>query len=277
MLNDFDNTLKQLLVRRVPLDPNDVEISFECPKREWSAKVLKPTVNLYMFDLRENLEMRRSAWIKEQGQHGATGMRQPPVYIDLTYFVTVWARNVVDEHHLLWRVMVTLMREPELGTDILQGVLKQVGPPVKAVTAQADGVLRNPGEFWGALDNDLRPAVTYTATLSVDLDVLMEAPLVLTSVVNIEDLAQAPRGQLTAIGGTVHGRPAHQGGPRQGAVAGAAVTFPALGITVRSGDNGRYVVPDIPEGTHHVRVTTAGGAAAEAEVQVPAANYDLEV
>lgn len=185
MLTDFDNTIKQVLVQRVPLDPNEVDVSFDCPKREWSAKVLKPTVNLYLYDVRENMDFKRTGWTVERGLNGASGVRRPPVYVDLSYFITAWARNIVDEHHLLWRVMATLMREAEIGSELLQGMLKEVGPPVKTVTAQADGILRNPGEFWSALDNDLKPAVTYTATLVLDLDVLLEAPLVLTKVVEI--------------------------------------------------------------------------------------------
>lgn len=278
MLTDFDNTVKQLLVKRVPLSPDEVEISFECPKREWSAKVLKPTVNLYLFDLRENLELRSEAWIKERRPHGPIGRRRPPVYIDLSYIVTTWARDVADEHHLLWRVMATLMREPVYEDDVLQGALKQVGSPIRTLTAQSDGVLRNPGEFWGALDNDLKPAVTYTATLEVDLEVLIEAPLVLSRVVSLGDLDSGhTMPAVIQIGGEVRTRAGKKGSPPPQPVAGARVTFPQLGISVQSDADGRYRIADVPAGTHHVRVVTASGAVAEADVAVPSGTYDLEV
>jgi hypothetical protein len=291
MLNDFDNTLKQLLIKRVPLDPNEVDISFECPKREWSANVLKPTVNLYLYDLRENMEFRRSAWTVEHGQDGRNGgMRRPPVFVDLSYFITSWARNVADEHHLLWRVMAALMRESEIDAGLLQGTLKEVGPPVKTVTAQADGILRNPGEFWSALDNDLKPAVTYTATLGVDLDVLVGAPLVLTKVIDVgklvsqgkpgqpaeADAVSAVRERFTEIGGVVRSRAARKGDTPQ-PIAEAVIAFPQLGITVETDASGRYRVAQIPEGKHRVSVTPRSGTASESEVSVPAAHYDLEV
>ena len=122
MLTDFDNTLKQLLVKRVRLDPNEVEISFECPNREWSAKVLRPTVNLYLFDLRENWSCATGC-APHRGAARAERPAPPPVYVDLSYFITAWARNVADEHHLLWRVMTTLMREPAIEADVLQGTI----------------------------------------------------------------------------------------------------------------------------------------------------------
>ena len=81
MLSDFDATLKELLVQRVPFDPAEVDVSFECPRREWASKVLKPTVNLYLFDLRENMELRQSGSMVERSANGQgrTGRKRPPV------------------------------------------------------------------------------------------------------------------------------------------------------------------------------------------------------
>ncbi len=277
MLSGFDNTLKNLLVRRIPLDPDEVEVSFECPKREWAAKVLKPTVNLYLHDMRENVELRKTSWSTERGLNGGlSGHRRPPVYIDLSYTVTTWARNVADEHQLLWRVMTALMREPEIGEDVLQGALKAAGPPVKTLTAQADGILRNPGDFWGALDNDLKPVITYTATLAADLDVVREAPLVLTSIINIGDTGNGRRQRaLIEVGGTVRQKPAKKGAARE-PIAAAVLTFPQLGLAAQSDREGRYRVGSMPEGTHRVQIVN-GSAVAERELQVPAPSYDVEV
>ncbi len=269
MLTDFNETLKNVLVQRMPLDPNEVDVSFECPKREWSAKILKPTINLYLFDLRENVELRHAGWATETGLEGPSGLRRPRVNIDLSYFVTAWARTVIDEHQLLWRVMAALMRESTYGPELLVGEMQRAGAPVKTLTAHADGVVRNPGEFWGALDNDLKPAVTYTATLAVDLDVLVEAPLVLTKVIDLGGMPGLPGPvpqRLTAIGGTVSRRSGEDDGRH--AVAEAWVTFPDLGITVRSDKHGRYTIAQIPVGQHRVRVVTPDGHAIDTTVEV---------
>jgi len=271
MLTDFNETLKNVLVQRMPLDPNEVDVSFECPKREWSAKILKPTINLYLFDLRENVELRHATWMTERGPEGPSGLRRPLVNVDLSYFVTAWARTVIDEHQLLWRVMATLMRESTYSSELLVGEVQRAGPPVKTLTAHADGVVRNPGEFWGALDNDLKPAVTYTATLALDLDVLEPAPLVLTKVIDLGGMPELPGPvpqRLTAIGGTVCTRPDEDN--RLYAVPDAWVTFPDLGISVRSDRFGRYTVAQIPEGQHRVRVVSPEGRASDSEVQVRA-------
>src|SRR5260370_38939137 len=114
MLTDLNNTLKRLLVQRVPLDLDEVDVSFDCPKREWSAKVLKPTVNLYLFDVRENVEMRTWNYRTVNDSGGTTGRRRAPVYVDLSYFITTWAREVADEHVLLWRALTAMMRGSKL-------------------------------------------------------------------------------------------------------------------------------------------------------------------
>lgn len=274
MLTDFNATLKQLLVKRVPLDPNEVEISFDCPKREWSAKVIKPTVDLYLFDVRENVTLRTRNYRTVNGPEGRTGRLRPPVYVDLSYFVTTWAREVADEHTLLWRAMTAMMRESELGSDILQGTIK-ADWPVNIMVAQAEGVLRNPGEFWNALDNDLKPAVVYNVTLPVDLNVMHEAPLVLTNVTDIMSARKERISHRIAIGGTVHTK--GKGKASGASIAGAAVSFPLLGISVYSDDDGRFVASGVPEGTHQVRITQDNGVVIERDLVVPSRAYDLEV
>ena len=276
MLTDLNNTIKQLLVKRIPLDPDEVEVSFECPKREWSSKILKPTVNVYLFDLREDVERRETDWMVDRSQTGKTGRRRPPVYVSLSYFITTWAREVLDEHLLLWRCLTALMRELSMGEDLLQGSLKGMGRHIRTSTAQADGVLRNPGEFWSALDNDLKPAVIYSATLPVELDVLIQTPLVLTKVVRISDIGLDRTQTQFAVGGAVRTRSAKKGGA-QTFVSGAHVIFPNLGISVRSDVEGRFAVRDVPPGRHRVRVVSLAGGVAESEIEVPGSSYDLEV
>src|SRR6185312_17037772 len=202
--------------------------------------------------MRENVTLRTRNYRTVNGTEGRTGRRRPPVYVDLSYFVTTWAREVSDEHTLLWRAMTTMMRESALGADILQGTIKEDWP-VNIMVAQAEGVLRNPGEFWNALDNDLKPAVVYSVTLPVDLNILHEAPLVLTAITDLETVRQERVSRDIAVGGVVRtkGKGKNAGTP----VAGAMVSFPKIGISVRSADDGRYIASGVPEGTHQVIVT----------------------
>jgi hypothetical protein len=139
--------------------------------------------------------------------------------------------------------------------------------------------LRNPGEFWTALNNDLKPAVIYSATVELDLNVRREAPLVLTGIANLTDRDDGRLRQYIAIGGVLRERPPAGKGKSNDATpaAGAQVSLLSLGISVRSDDDGRFVVPDVPAGTHRVQIITATGAVCERDLVVPARSYDLEV
>lgn len=272
MLNDVDATLAELLVKRTPLDPAQVAVSFECPTREWSARVLKPTVNLYLFDVRQN-----TTFGAKSGQ-GATP--RPPTYMDVSYFVTAWASSVADEHRLLWSVTMTLLKNATIPPDLLQGALQKFGPPVQTTTAKWDGVLKKPGELWESLDNVLKPGLTYTATLSVVVQPPPPKPApVLTKMIVTSNTMRAQKEPLVAIGGVVRARRPDDADAETPirVISDAEVTFPRLGITVRSDGDGRYLVRKIPQGTHQVRVVTDSGATSEAEITIPAPNYNLEV
>jgi len=58
VIADVDEVLRKLLMREIEIKGNQVDIQFDQPKREWSSRLSKPTLNLYLFDLRENLRLR---------------------------------------------------------------------------------------------------------------------------------------------------------------------------------------------------------------------------
>src|SRR5438270_7061243 len=120
MFADLDETIRQILIKGVPLDLAEVDVSFEAPDREWSGRLSRPTVNCYLYDVRENHEFRETDY--ELQRHNGSGLRiKAPLRIDVSYQVTVWARSADDEHRLLWRVLSTLIRHPILPADVLQG------------------------------------------------------------------------------------------------------------------------------------------------------------
>jgi hypothetical protein len=179
MLADLDETIRQILIRDVPLDLADVDISFDAPDREWSGRLSRPTVNCYLYDVRENHEFRETDWEVQRTNEGVV-RHKAPLRIDVSYQVTVWARGAEDEHGLLWRVLSALLRKPILPADILQGELKDQPFPIPARSAQPELGPKNAAELWQALDNRIRPGLTYVVTLALSPDVRSASPLVFT-------------------------------------------------------------------------------------------------
>lgn len=185
MLSDLDETLRQLLIQKGELNPAAVDISFDIPTRDWSTPVTRPTVNLYLYDIRENRELRETYWDQEVRADGAVELTRGPVRLDISYMLTCWTSQTADQHLLLWRVLETFFRHSPLPQDVLQGTLLKSHRPVRTQVAQPDGILRNVSDFWGALENQLRPAVSLVVTVELDLRDVQTVPLVFARVAKL--------------------------------------------------------------------------------------------
>jgi len=178
---DLDESLRQLLVSHVPLDLSEVEVSFEAPDREWSGRLTRPTVNCFLYDVHENTERREQDWeVSRDPKTNSVSRKKGPLRIDATYYLTVWARAPEDEHGLLWRLLATLARFPVLPRDLLAGDLVDQPFPIPVRLAQPDGTRTSATDLWQALDNRVRPSLSYVVTLALDPSQTFTSPMVLT-------------------------------------------------------------------------------------------------
>ena len=69
MIHDVDESLRTV-VRRDVLDGANVEISFEAPTREWAARRNSPTLSLYLYEIREDLQRREVQFEERRGPEG---------------------------------------------------------------------------------------------------------------------------------------------------------------------------------------------------------------
>src|SRR3954466_12808611 len=88
MLADLDETLRSLLKEDLEAHGFEgVDIAFDAPSRDWSGQLSKPTVNVFLYDLREAESLRTSegggVWRGARGGGGGAGRprarpRPPP-------------------------------------------------------------------------------------------------------------------------------------------------------------------------------------------------------
>jgi hypothetical protein len=173
MIDDLDRTLEELLKRDLPQTlVEQVAISFDTPDDQFPpTSVTLPAIDIFLYDVRENLELRSNEWIVARNGDGATTKQRPPVRVDCSYLVTAWASEssttpAPDEHHLLGEVMKVLLRHSTLPAAILQGGLLGQQPPLPAAVLQP-GRLQSLGEFWQALGGKPKAALNYTVTIGV--------------------------------------------------------------------------------------------------------------
>jgi len=276
MIPDLDETLKQLLIQRVPLDPAEVDIAFDLPDREWAAGLSKPALNLYLYDIRENREFRENDWVVERNGNNTGTKRRRPLRVDLSYMITVWTQAVEDQHRLLWHTLATLLRHPVLPTEMLQGELRttveRLGLEVRMDAAQPDGVMKSPADYWSALDNELRPGINCLVTVPLDLEVALVTPLVLTKVLRFPPGPGAEPEELVQVAGAVRDRAQ----PEQ-AIVSATVSVQGRGLEAVTDDQGRYTFRDLPRGRYTLKVRAPGRPEKEILINVPSAGYDLDL
>jgi len=195
MIADLDKTLKALLARDLrtqgysvvtqdnPSDEsgttNEVIISFVTPEKWWADAVDKATINLFLYDIRENVQLRNNE--RYLTRNGASGTENfSPVRIDFTYLVSAWAKkelsesaespHVEEEHRLLGKVLTILLRYPILPKEVLQGEIEQQsripGAQLpRAWIAQPEDTPKT-WEFWGSNEWRLKAGISYRVILN---------------------------------------------------------------------------------------------------------------
>lgn len=272
-------SIRQLFIDEAGLDPALVDISFEPPTRDWATPVARPTVNLYLYDIRENLARREMSWESHTENGRRAGLRRRPLSIDLSYMVTCWTSEIEGQHRLLWLVMETLLRHSPLPTEIMHGTLRTLELPVRTKVAQPDGPLENVADFWSGLDNQLRPSISLIATVDLDLNQLLAAPPIMATVVN---LGPNRVSKSTTVGNGASRQTVQLGlrltSPNGAPVIGAAVRVLTTdeerlpkqqGRTALSNEYGRCHLPPLPAGSYRLVI--------EGEDQTAPYHHPLEV
>lgn len=168
MIQDLDESLRAL-VRRDALNGSSVEVSFDAPNKDWAARRNTPTVDLYLYDIREDLVRREVAWEEVRDKTGrVTERRPPPRRFKLSYLVTAWTQRAEDEHRLLSSLLSCFVANEFVPPDLLAGALAGVELPVLMTIALPPPADRSLSDVWTALGGDLKPS----------LDLVVTAPIV---------------------------------------------------------------------------------------------------
>lgn len=164
MLHLLDRGLEALLRAALPSELHDIDVAFDAPDGEWGAGLTRPTINLFLRDVRRNLTER------DAGRHVTTDGGQrvwqwPHPRADCRYLVTAWTSQVDDEHRILGEVLVALLRSPVLASDHLPEQLRDLDP-LPSLSVAASGA-DDQADFWSALGGQLKPGLDLTVTVTV--------------------------------------------------------------------------------------------------------------
>ena len=193
MIHDVDESLRAL-VRRDALNGSGVDVAFDAPTKDWVARRNAPVVNLYLYDIREDLSRRDTAWVDVRGEDGrVTERRLPPRRFRLSYLATAWTSRPEDEHRLLSSLLSGFLRHEYFPPELLQGTLEGEETPVLVTVALPPDDDRKIADTWSALGGELKPS----------LDVVVTAPMnIARSIAAGPPVLEEPRLALLSTNGS---------------------------------------------------------------------------
>jgi hypothetical protein len=273
MLADLDESLRTLLQRELGRHGFDnVEIAFEAPAKEWSSQLAAPTVNVFLYDLRESSDHRHRT-IDEQRANGTALQTRPPLVLECSFAVTAWTQAVEDEHRLLSQLLAILYSYPRLPADALNGRLSNGAQRYPIIGKVGQPKAEGKADFWNAVGGQYKASLDYVVTLSCEAGAAWErGPEVGGLTVRVGDSGGPPGmiAELHRVGGRVTDA---DGSP----VAAAWITLPDLGRWSSSNADGRYTIMRVPPGKHTAHARTRDGGEADTTFTVPGGAADIVI
>jgi hypothetical protein len=168
VIYEVDEALRGLL-RRDALPGSDVEVVFDAPTKDWASRRNTPTVDIYLYDIREDLRRRTRGVINDYDSAGRVVDRHlPPRYFKLSYLVTAWTQRPEDEHRLLSAILACFLRHDAIPDDLLQGPLAELELPVAITVGLPPPEDRGFADVWSALGGELKPSLDVVIATPID-------------------------------------------------------------------------------------------------------------
>jgi hypothetical protein len=165
VIHEIDAALRALIERETTVP--DVEVVFDAPTRDWAGRRTAPTIDVYLYDIREDLRRRERGVINDYDDEGRVIRRRlPPRYFKLSYLMTAWTQRPEDEHRLLSGLLNCFLLHDALPADLLTGPIAELGAPVPVSVGLPPPEDRSFADVWSALGGELKPS----------LDVVISAP-----------------------------------------------------------------------------------------------------
>jgi hypothetical protein len=213
LLELIDEGLEAFFRASVPLSATDIDMSFEAPDREWSAKLNRPTVNAFLWDIRRSSSRSRSG-VRTVERDGARVHEPAMPVVELRYVVTAWTSDHGDERALLSGLMRPLLRYGQIPRDYLSDAFDALQAPQLVMARVGEEHL----DVMKALEGQVKPVINMVVITEFDIGAGVPAGPPVDSIET----------SIAQIGAPAEERPRHR------RVAGEVLDPSAVGALVRS-------------------------------------------
>ena len=130
MIHDLDKSIREMLVAEIneqthhTISFSQENISFDPPVENANESAILPALNIFLYDIRENVELRSNEHhevVTQNDEHIDEHLfLAGPTAVDCSYIITAKAGDIESEHLLLGSVMSCLLRYPKIPKKYLQ-------------------------------------------------------------------------------------------------------------------------------------------------------------
>jgi hypothetical protein len=192
VINEVDESLRNLL-KAEALSGTDVDVVLDAPTREWAARHSAPMIDMYLYDIREDLGRRQSGLLPQYDDEGRIeGHLSVPRFVKLSYLVTAWTQRPEDEHRLLTSVLWCLLENEVIPEERLTEPLRSKELPIGIVVAQPGKDDRKVSDVWTALGGDLKPSLDLVTTVRLDIGIMREAARLVQAPMRLRTVGMEP-------------------------------------------------------------------------------------
>lgn len=167
MIHEVDAAL-QALIEEQATGTKDVEVVFEAPTKDWAGRRNAPTIDVYLYDIREDMRRRSRGLINEYAEERVISRRLPPRHFKLSYLITAWTQRPEDEHRLLSSLLECFLRFDAVPNTYLTGSLAALGLPVALSIGLPPPEDRSFADVWTALGGELKPSLDLVVSAPMD-------------------------------------------------------------------------------------------------------------
>ena len=174
MIHEVDETLRGIVKRDV-INGSDIEVVFDAPTKDWASRRNTPTIDIYLYDIREDTKRRQAGLMDIRDETGRiTGRRPMPRVYKLSYLITAWTQRPEDEHRLLSSMLACFLRNDRIPADWLVGQLQENGWPLDVTIGLPPPEDRALSDVWSALGGELKPSLDLVITTPIDTERFIE-------------------------------------------------------------------------------------------------------
>jgi hypothetical protein len=172
MIADLDRTLDKWLRQDLPPEVTEkLTISFLPPDQVPNTAVL-PAIDLFLYDVRQNLDLRNNEWVVERQPDGKATQKRAPMQVTCFYLISAWASGdaadaAQKEHLILGEILKLLLANPRIPDAYLQGSLLGSSTPVVATPVQTGA--QNITDLWAAFGGKPKVALNYSINVGVEI------------------------------------------------------------------------------------------------------------